>query len=90
MAPKVEMYTWRTCPFRIRAKDLLKTKGVEFVEYKIDGDETARTQMSKRANGRRSVPQIFIDDQHVGGCDDIYELDWQGKLDQMLTSTKGV
>ena len=90
MAPKVEMYTWRTCPFCIRAKDLLKTKGVEFVEYKIDGDETARTQMSKRANGRRSVPQIFIDDQHVGGCDDIYELDWQGKLDQMLTSTKGV
>ena len=90
MAPKVEMYTWRTCPFCIRAKDLLKTKGVEFVEYKIDGDETARTQMSQRANGRRSVPQIFIDDQHVGGCDDLYELDWQGKLDQMLTSTKGV
>ena len=86
----VEIYTWQTCPFCIRAKDLLKTKGVEFVEYKIDGDETARTQMSQRANGRRSVPQIFIDDQHVGGCDDIYELDWQGKLDQMLTSTKGV
>lgn len=88
MAPKVEMYTWRTCPFCIRAKDLLKTKGVEFVEYKIDGDETARTQMARRANGRRSVPQIFINDQHVGGCDDLYELDWQGKLDQMLTSTK--
>ena len=90
MAPKVEMYTWRTCPFCIRAKDLLKTKGVEFVEYKIDGDETARAQMSRRANGRRSVPQIFINDQHVGGCDDLYELDWQGKLDQMLASTKGV
>ena len=90
MAPKVEMYTWRTCTFCIRAKDLLKTKGVEFVEYKVDGDETARAQMAQRANGRRSVPQIFIDDQHVGGCDDIYELDWQGKLDQMLTSTKGV
>ena len=90
MAPKVEMYTWRTCPFCIRAKDLLKTKGVEFVEYKIDGDETARTQMARRANGRRSVPQIFINDQHVGGCDDLYELDWQGKLDQMLASTKGV
>lgn len=90
MAPKVEMYTWRTCPFCIRAKELLKTKGVEFVEYKIDGDETARTQMARRANGRRSVPQIFINDQHVGGCDDLYELDWQGKLDQMLASTKGV
>ena len=90
MAPKVEMYTWRTCPFCIRAKELLKTKGVEFVEYKVDGDETARDQMARRANGRRSVPQIFINDQHVGGCDDLYELDWQGKLDQMLTSTKGV
>ena len=90
MAPKVEMYTWRTCPFCIRAKELLKTKGVEFVEYKVDGDETARAQMARRANGRRSVPQIFINDQHVGGCDDLYELDWQGKLDQMLTSTKGV
>ena len=90
MAPKVEMYTWRTCPFCIRAKDLLKTNGVEFVEYKVDGDETARAQMARRANGRRSVPQIFINDQHVGGCDDLYELDWQGKLDQMLTSTKGV
>ena len=90
MAPKVEMYTWRTCPFCIRAKELLKTKGVEFVEYKVDGDETARAQMARRANGRRSVPQIFINDQHVGGCDDLYELDWQGKLDQMLASTKGV
>ena len=90
MAPKVEMYTWRTCPFCIRAKDLLKTKGVEFVEYKVDGDETARAQMARRANGRRSVPQIFINDQHVGGCDDLYELDWQGKLDQMLASPKGV
>ncbi len=88
MAPKVEIYTWRTCPYCIRAKDLLKRKGVEFIEYSIDGDEAARTQMSRRAHGRRSVPQIFINDQHVGGCDDIYDLDAQGKLDQLLTSTK--
>lgn len=90
MAPKVEIYTWRTCPFCIGAKDLLKRKGVDFVEYSIDGDEAARSQMARRANGRRSVPQIFINDHHVGGCDDIYDLDSQGKLDQLLATTKGV
>ena len=90
MAPKVEVYTWRTCPFCIRAKELLRSKGVDFVEYSIDGDEAARSQMAQRANGRRSVPQLFINDLHVGGCDDLYELDWQGKLDQMLASTNGV
>lgn len=90
MAPKVEMYTWRTCPFCIRAKDLLRRKGVDFIEYSIDGDEAARAQMARRASGRRSVPQIFINDRHVGGCDDLHELDYQGKLDQMLASTNGV
>ena len=86
MAPKVEIYTWRSCPFCIRAKELLRSKGVDFIEYSIDGDEAARVQMAQRANGRRSVPQIFINEHHVGGCDDIYELDWQGKLDQMLAA----
>jgi len=90
MAPKVEMYTWRFCPYCIRAKELLRSKGVDFIEYSIDGDEMARSQMAKRANGRRSVPQIFINDQHVGGCDDLHELDWQGKLNQLLTATNGV
>jgi glutaredoxin 3 len=89
MTPKVEMYTWRSCPYCIRAKQLLKSKGVDFIEYSIDGDEAARSQMAKRANGRRSVPQIFINDQHIGGCDDLHELDWQGKLDQMLASAQG-
>ena len=65
------------------------SKGVDFIEYSIDGDEEARSQMAKRANGRRSVPQIFINDQHVGGCDDIHELDFQGKLDPLLASAKG-
>lgn len=86
MTAKVEIYTWRTCPYCIRAKQLLKSKGVEFTEYSIDGDETARSQMAQRANGRRSVPQIFINDQHVGGCDDIHDLDWQGKLDPLLAA----
>ena len=89
MAPKVEVYTWRTCPYCIRAKELLKEKGVDFIEYSIDGDEAARAKMARRANGRRSVPQIFINDQHIGGCDDTYYLDSQGKLDQLLTATTG-
>ena len=90
MAAKIEVYTWRTCPYCISAKDLLKQKNVEFIEYSIDGDEAARSQMARRANGRRSVPQIFINDQHMGGCDDMYSLDSQGKLDQLLAATKGL
>jgi glutaredoxin 3 len=84
MAAKVEIYTWSSCPFCIRAKALLKKKGVEFTEYCIDDDEEARAKMSDRANGRTSVPQIFIDDQHIGGCDDIYALDRSGGLDPLL------
>ena len=81
MAAKVEIYTWETCPFCLRAKALLKQKGVEFTEYGLDGDEEGRFKMSKRANGRTSLPQIFISyliivfcrqagtaaDGHVGG-----------------------
>ncbi|MEQ9358267.1 glutaredoxin 3 [Coleofasciculus chthonoplastes] len=80
----VEIYTWQTCPFCIRAKILLGWKGVNFTEYKIDGDGSARIKMAERANGRRTVPQIFINNQHIGGCDDIYSLDSQGKLDPLL------
>ena len=86
MTAKVEIYTWSACPFCIRAKDLLTAKGVQFTEYKIDGDEEARRKMAIRANGKRSVPQIFINDVHIGGCDDIHALDRQGKLDQMLVA----
>jgi glutaredoxin 3 len=84
MAAKVEIYTWRTCPFCIRAKGLLRDKGVDFIEYAIDGDEAARNEMAERANGKRSLPQIFIDDRHVGGCDDIHALNAKGKLDELL------
>ncbi|PIG95155.1 glutaredoxin 3 [Gloeocapsopsis sp. IPPAS B-1203] len=86
MNPNIEIYTWSRCPFCIRAKALLKEKGVEFAEYVIDGDEAARSLMAKRAHDRRSVPQIFINDNHIGGCDDLYELELQGKLDQLLTA----
>ncbi|MEO0684136.1 MAG: glutaredoxin 3, partial [Cyanobacteria bacterium J06649_11] len=63
----VEIYTWQTCPYCIRAKMLLWWKGVKFTEYKIDGDAEARNVMAERANGGRTVPQIFINNQHVGG-----------------------
>lgn len=87
MTANVEIYTWALCPFCIRAKRLLKSKGVQFTEYKIDGDNAARSAMAERANGGRSVPQIFINNQHVGGCDDIHELEAQGKLDPLLTAS---
>jgi glutaredoxin 3 len=82
--PKVEIYTWSTCPFCIRAKALLNKKGIEFTEYCIDGDNAARDKMAIRANGRRSLPQIFINDQHIGGCDDLYDLEFEGQLDSLL------
>lgn len=84
MNPQIEIYTWTYCPFCIRAKALLDRKGVEYTEYVIDGDEDARGKMSKRSNGRRSVPQIFIDDRHIGGCDDLHELDDRGELDSLI------
>ena len=83
MQPKVEIYTWSRCPFCIRAKSLLDQKDVAYTEYCIDGDEDARDEMAKRA-GRRSLPQIFIGEQHIGGCDDIYELEREGSLDSLL------
>lgn len=81
---QVEIYTWQTCPYCIRAKLLLWWKGAKFTEYKIDGNETARAAMSERANGRRSVPQIFINASHIGGCDDLYRLDREGQLNGLL------
>lgn len=85
----VEIYTWATCPFCIRAKLLMWWKGVEFTEYKIDGDEQARTQMAQRSGGKRSVPQIFVNNQHLGGCDDLYDLDAQGQLEPLLIQASG-
>jgi glutaredoxin 3 len=84
MEANVEIYTWTYCPFCIRAKALLDRKGVAYEEHNIDGDDAAREKMAKRANGKRSVPQIFINDRHIGGCDDIHALEAQGELDQLL------
>jgi glutaredoxin 3 len=84
---KVEIYTWSRCPFCIRAKALLDQKEIEYIEYCIDGDEGARAAMAQRARGRRTLPQIFINDQFIGGCDNLYALERQGKLDQLLIET---
>ncbi|ABW30529.1 glutaredoxin 3 [Acaryochloris marina] len=84
MTAKVEIYTWAACPFCIQAKQLLDSKNINFTEYGIDGDEMARSEMAERAFGRRSLPQIFINDEHIGGCDDLYDLEGQGKLDPLL------
>ncbi|MEI6830013.1 MAG: glutaredoxin 3 [Synechococcaceae cyanobacterium ELA445] len=81
---EVEIYTWRACPFCVRAKGLLDRKGVAYTEYAIDGDHAAREAMAVRAGGRRSVPQTFINGEHVGGCDDLYALDRAGRLDALL------
>lgn len=82
---KVEIYTWMACPFCIRAKRLLTDKDVEFTEYIIDGDEDARDAMAARgSDGRRSVPQIFINDKHIGGCDALQALDASQQLDELL------
>ena len=84
MTANVEIYTWSSCPFCIRAKALLDQKQVNYQEYTIDGNEEERDKMATRTNGRRSMPQIFINDQHIGGCDDLYGLEAQGELDRLL------
>lgn len=81
---KVEIYVWTMCPFCRRAKALLDRKGIAYEEYVIDGDEAARAVMAQRAQGRRSVPQIFINDRPIGGCDDLHALEDKGQLDALL------
>jgi glutaredoxin 3 len=80
----VEIYTTQTCPYCIAAKRLLVKKGVAFKEIDVGGQPQLRSAMTARAGGRTSVPQIFIDGTHVGGCDDLHALDHAGKLDPML------
>ncbi len=82
---KILMYATAVCPYCIRAEQLLQRKGVtEIDKVRVDLDPARREEMLARSNGQRTVPQIFIDDFHVGGCDDLHELDRQGKLDPLL------
>ena len=83
----VEIYTADYCPYCHRAKALLSQKNVEFTEYDVTVDREGRAAMTQRANGRTTVPQIFIGSTHVGGCDDLYELDSAGGLDPLLNGT---
>lgn len=83
---KVEVYSSMWCPFCHRAKKLLKTKGVAFEEIDVDGNPAVRAAMTERADGRYTVPQIFINDEGIGGCDELYMLDRQGKLDELLNA----
>ena len=80
----VEIYTWDHCPYCQKAIQLFDKKGIKYTRYKIDGDEPAREKMAQRANGKKSVPQVFIDDKHIGGCDDTHALNEKGKLDKLI------
>ena len=88
MAP-VTIYTKAFCPYCHDAKDLLRAKSVDFQEIPVDGDRAAQVKMAQRAGGRSTVPQIFIGDRHVGGCDDLYALEQVGKLDGLLAGESG-
>lgn len=81
---KVEIYTSPFCGYCHRAKQLLQRKGVTFVEIDVMMNGAKKEEMIARASGGRTVPQIFIDDRHVGGCDDLYALEFRGGLDPLL------
>ena len=82
--PLVTIYTKPFCPYCLRAIALLKKKGVEFTEIEASRDMEKRQEMVQRAGGRATFPQIFIDDRHIGGCDDMMELEHRGELDPLL------
>ena len=83
MSKEIIVYSTMVCPYCVRAKMLLKKKGLEFTEITVSNDEI-RTQMIEKSGGRMSVPQIFIGETHVGGFDDLHALDVSGKLDDLL------
>jgi glutaredoxin 3 len=85
----VDIYTIMYCPYCADAKELLRSKGVDFHEIDVSGNREVRKQMIERANGGSTYPQIFIGSTHVGGCDDLYALEAAGKLDPLLAEAKG-
>ncbi len=80
----VEIYTSKTCPYCIKAKQLLESKGIKYQEYHADEKLEVAQESVRRSGGKVTVPQIFIDNNHVGGCDELYALEREGKLDPML------
>ena len=85
-APGIVMYSTGWCPYCVRARALLERKGLAFREIKIDEDPAERDAMLARSGGRRTVPQSFVGDHHVGGFDDLYALDKAGKLDELIST----
>ena len=87
MAAHVELYTTPTCPFCLRAKQLLRRKGVAYHDINVGFKRDRRAEMQERSGGRSSVPQIFINGQHIGGCDDLFARDDAGELDALLAAS---
>ena len=86
LLPKVEIYTKMTCGYCFRAKRLLQMKKVPFEEYSVDFGGAKKAEMIDRAGGQMTVPQIFINGRHVGGCDELMMLEYEGKLDELLAA----
>ncbi|MBF0422726.1 MAG: glutaredoxin 3 [Magnetococcales bacterium] len=82
--PDIEIYSTTVCPYCVRAKQLLEKKKVSYREFNLTKNPELRDEMLQRANGKKTVPQIFINGQHVGGCDDLYALEAAGQLDPLL------
>ena len=82
--PKIEIYSTLFCPYCTRAKRLLDQKGIGYTEIDVIADTSKRGEMVHRAGGRTSVPQIFIDGRHIGGCEELYALERRGELDALL------
>ena len=85
--PPIVIYTKSTCSYCRAAKDLLRRKGAPFEEIGVDGDPAGQATMAVKAGGRSTVPQIFIGGAHVGGCDDLYDLEDAGQLDALLAGS---
>jgi glutaredoxin 3 len=84
--PRVEIYTKAFCGYCFRAKRLLDSKGIEYKEHVVSFGRPERQEMIERAGGRTTVPQIFVDGRHIGGCDELMELDRRGSLDELLAA----
>ena len=82
----VEIYTTTVCPYCVKAKRLLDAKDVDYVEHNLTGKDAERDDLVRKSGGMRTVPQIFINGQHIGGCDNLYELEEKGELDKLLSA----
>jgi glutaredoxin 3 len=82
--PKIIVYSGPSCPYCVRAKQLLQKKGAAFTDIDVKADAAQFDKMFSKSGGRKTIPQIFIDGRHIGGCDDLYALDSAGKLDALL------